>query len=79
MAKKAAAKPAPTAGLNAFYNDVARIADTTGLQISVADTKRVLACFFDVLATLPSDQAMDVVGKGLKLASKRASKSSPTP
>ena len=73
MAKKAT-KSTAGSGLNALYNEVARKADTDGLQISVADTKRVLACFFDALAKLPSNEAMDMIAKGLKLAGKRAAK-----
>ena len=43
MAKKKSVKAAT--GLNAVYTEVARVADTDGLQVTGADTKRVLACF----------------------------------
>ena len=46
MAKKT---PSANVGLPQIYNEVARRADTEGLQINVVETKRVLACFFDVL------------------------------
>lgn len=72
MAKKKSVKAAT--GLNAVYTEVARVADTDGLQVTGADTKRVLACFFDVLAGMPPGEAVDVVAKGLKLAEKRRSK-----
>ena len=57
--------------LTEIYNDVARKADTAGLHINVAETKRVLATFFDVLEDLSVADAFDIVGKGLKQAKKR--------
>lgn len=79
MAKKKATKAAvektPTkkkvSTLNDIYNEVARKADTDGLQISVAETKRVLACFFDVLDEYKPTEAFDFVAKGLKRAGTR--------
>jgi hypothetical protein len=57
--------------LTEFYNEVARRADTAGLKINVAETKRVLATFFDVLEDLSPCDAFDMVAKGLKQAGKR--------
>jgi hypothetical protein len=68
MAKK---KAAQTTNLNDFYNEVSRRADTEGLQINAAETKRVLACFFDVLQDYPPPIAMDLIAKGLKRAAAR--------
>ena len=68
MAKK---KSSNSGGLNAIYNEVARRADTEGLHISVAETKRVLACFFDVLEDHPPAVAFDLIAKGLKRAGGR--------
>ncbi|QDS91675.1 hypothetical protein FF011L_04070 [Roseimaritima multifibrata] len=67
--KKAAAKKAVT--LTSVYDDVARKADTAGLHINVAETKRVLATFFDVLEDLSTADAADIVAKGLKQAKGR--------
>ncbi|QDT05303.1 hypothetical protein K227x_37030 [Rubripirellula lacrimiformis] len=64
--KKAAA---PT--LNDIYDKVAARADTEGLNLNVAATKRVLACFFDVLEEYPSSTAFDFIAKGLKRAGSR--------
>ena len=68
MAKK---KAAQTTNLNDFYNEVSRRADTEGLQINAAETKRVVACFFDVLQDYPPPIAMDLIAKGLKRAAAR--------
>jgi hypothetical protein len=68
MAKK---KAATGTNLNEFYNEVARRADTDGLQINAAETKRVIACFFDVLQDYPPTIAMDLIAKGLKRAASR--------
>ncbi|MCM2370658.1 hypothetical protein [Aporhodopirellula aestuarii] len=67
--KTPAKKKAPT--LNDLYNEVSRKADTDGLKISVAETKRVLACFFDVLEDYKPAEAFDFVAKGLKRAGTR--------
>ncbi|WP_404308215.1 hypothetical protein [Neorhodopirellula lusitana] len=75
MAKKKAVKksvtPKKASTLNDIYNEVARKADTDGLQINVAETKRVLACFFDVLEDYKTADAFDFVAKGLKRAGAR--------
>ena len=57
--------------LSEFSNEVARRADTEGLKINVADTKRVIACFFDVLKDYPAGVAFDLIAKGLKRAGGR--------
>ena len=69
MAKKKAAAKAPT--LTEIYDKVAAKADTAKTQITVAETKRVLACFFDALEDYSAAEAMDLVAKGLKQAQKR--------
>lgn len=67
--KSTPSKKAPS--LNDIYNSVAARADTDGLQINVAETKRVLACFFDVLEDYKTADAFDLVAKGLKRAGMR--------
>ena len=61
MSKK---KTPTTANLNEIYNKVAAKADTDGLQINVAETKRVIASFFDVLEDYKAAEAFDFVAKG---------------
>lgn len=68
MAKK---KKAAAASLNDIYNEVARRADKEKIHINVAETKRVLACFFDVLEDQKPAVAFDVIAKGLKRAGTR--------
>ena len=65
--KKAAAR----GGLNAIDDEVARRADTAGVKINAAETRRVLACFFDVLADQKSKDAFDIIAKGLSKAGTR--------
>ena len=71
--------------LNQFYNHVARLTDTAGSKINVAETKRVLAVAFQEISKLPVAEAADVIAKGLaagaaknkpakKKAAKRATK-----
>lgn len=69
VAKKKTTKKAST--LNDIYNKVAAKADNENLQINVAETKRVLACFFDVLEDYSANEAFDFVSKGLKRAATR--------
>ena len=69
MAKKAKKKAARS--LNEIYDKVAKKADTQGTHITVAETKRVLACFFDVLEDYSVEEAFDFVAKGLKRAGQR--------
>lgn len=69
MAKKK--KPATTGSLNDIYNEVARRADKQKIKLNVAETKRVLACFFDVLEDQKPAVAFDVIAKGLKRAGTR--------
>ena len=70
MAKK---KAAAGMSLNDFYNEVAKCADTEGLQINAAETKRVLACFFDVLVDQPTSISVDIIAKGISRAQGRKS------
>ena len=67
--KKATGKKSIT--LSDVYNDVARKADTDKLKINAAETKRVLASFFDVLEDLSAADAADIIAKGLKQAKGR--------
>ena len=67
--KKTAKKKAPS--LTEIYDNVARRADTAGVKINVSETKRVLACFFDVLEDYKASEAIDLVSKGLKQAATR--------
>jgi hypothetical protein len=67
-AKKKKNKPAT---LSDIYDQVARKADTKKVKINVAETKRVLACFFDVLEDYKAADAFDFVAKGLKRAGGR--------
>jgi hypothetical protein len=69
MAKKKAKRPAYS--LNDIYDKVSRKAGTKGTQINVAETKRALACFFDVLEDYSPAEAFDFVAKGLKRAGQR--------
>lgn len=70
MAKKKATKK-KVANLNDLYNEVASKADTAGVKINVAETKRVLACFFDVLEDYSAAEAFDFVTKGIKRSAGR--------
>ena len=70
MAKKKATSKKP-ANLNDIYNQVAARANKNGVSINVAETKRVLACFFDVLEDYKAAEAFDFVTKGLKRAGGR--------
>lgn len=69
--KKTAKKPASAVSLADLYNQVARKADKAKIKINAAETKRVLACLFDVLEDQPPAVAFDLVAKGLKQAGKR--------
>ncbi|TWT51010.1 hypothetical protein Pla22_37860 [Rubripirellula amarantea] len=71
MAKKKATKKKAASNLNDIYNQVAAHADTDGVKINVAETKRVLACFFDVLEDQKPADAFDFISKGLKRAAGR--------
>lgn len=63
--KKSATKK-KSVNLSDLYNQVAAKADTAGVKLNVAQTKRVLACFFDVLEDYSAAEAFDFVAKGLK-------------
>lgn len=56
--------------MNEFYNEVSRRTDTGGTQINVAETKRVLAIAFQVLAEMSTKDALDIVAKGIAKATK---------
>lgn len=68
-AKTATKKKALT--LNDIYNQVAANADTQGVKINAAQTKRVIACFFDALEDYKAADAFDLVAKGLKRSAGR--------
>lgn len=57
--------------LGDFYNEVARLADTAKTKIGAADTKRVLAVAFSLLAKMDAADATDIVSKGLNTAKKK--------
>ena len=57
--------------LTDFYNEVSRRVDTEKTSISVAETKRVLAQAFMVLAEMDATQFADTVAKGLAIAKKK--------
>jgi len=60
--------------LNDFYNEVTKLTDTDKTQINAAETKRVLAVTFDLLAKMDSVELADTISKGLTQAQKRAMK-----
>ena len=65
--------------LNAFYNEVAKRADTGGTSITAAETRRVLSEAFQVLGSQDAAVATDIVAKGLAAAAKKAAaKKGPT-
>ncbi|MEM8668746.1 MAG: hypothetical protein AAGG48_14595 [Planctomycetota bacterium] len=57
--------------LNDVYNAVSRRTDTEGTKINVAETKRVLACFFDELQELTPQEFSEVLAKGTRQARDR--------
>ena len=60
--------------LTDFYNEVSRHTDTATTQINAAETKRVLAVAFQVLAQQDTTTVLTLVTKGLEAAKKKASK-----
>ena len=60
--------------LSDFYNEVSRLTDTDKTQINAAETKRVLAVAFDLLAKMDATEMADTLSKGLSQAKKRAAK-----
>ena len=48
-----------------FYNDVARLADTEGLEINVAATRRVLSLAFLKLAHMDATEYCDTVTRAM--------------
>lgn len=61
--------------LGDFYNRVSRRTDTNGTKINVAETKRVLACYFDELSRLSPADVAKIQARGLELASQRQRRS----
>ncbi len=59
--------------LTDFYNEVAAIADTEGTKISAAETKRVLACGFQILVEKceTPEEVLELVQKGMASARKK--------
>jgi hypothetical protein len=53
------------------YNEIAGRADSDPVKINVAETKRVIACFFDVLNECPAGETLRVIAKGLRRAGGR--------
>jgi hypothetical protein len=58
--------------LSEFYNEVSRITDTDETKINVAETKRVLACAFDVLRKKPAKDVMGLIAAGLEASHRRS-------
>ncbi|QDV24608.1 hypothetical protein [Aureliella helgolandensis] len=73
--KKATTKKSTTAPKSAtlsdIYNQVAVLANKRGVKLNVAETKHILACFFDVLENYKPVEAFEFVTKGLKRAGTR--------
>ncbi|MFK7768917.1 MAG: hypothetical protein AB8B55_16975 [Mariniblastus sp.] len=69
--KKATAKKKATTSLSDIYNEVAKRADKPGISVNATETKRVLACFFDVLEDHSPQVAFDLIAKGLKQSGTR--------
>lgn len=57
-----------TMNLTQFYDEVSRKTDTSGTQINVTETKRVLSEAFRVLATLPAGEVLALLAKGVQKA-----------
>lgn len=57
--------------LKAAYDQVSRRVDTDGTRINVSETYRVLSEFFVYLSRLPSDEALQLVAKGIANAKKK--------
>jgi hypothetical protein len=60
--------------LNEFYNEVARRADTGKIAVTAADTKRVLAVAFRLLASKDAATSSAIVAEGLALGAKKKGK-----
>lgn len=60
--------------LSDFYHEVSRRADTDKTKINVAETKRVLAQAFAVLAELSADEATALIANGLRVFKGKSSK-----
>lgn len=60
--------------LKKLYDRVSRKTDTCGTKINVAETSRVLACYFDELSRLSPKDVAEIQARGLSLAEKRRKK-----
>ena len=58
--------------LTEFYDEVARKADTPGTKIGAAETKRVLAVAFELMQGYDAATVLELIGKGLATAKKKA-------
>lgn len=58
-----------------LYDRVSRRTDTSGTKINVAETSRVLACYFDELSRLSPADVAKIQARGLELASQRRRRS----
>ena len=59
------------ATLSDLYDRVCRKSDMKTVKINAAETKRVIACFFDCLEDYSAAEAFDLVSKGLARAKSR--------
>lgn len=57
--------------LTELYNEISQTTDTDKTEINVAETKRVLAVAFTVLARHDTAEVLDVIAKGLVVAKKK--------
>lgn len=58
----------PINGLNDLYAEISRRTDTDGTKINVAETSRCCASLFSVLAELPTETVLQLVGRGIEVA-----------
>lgn len=54
--------------LNDLYSEIARRADTPTQHIGVDEVSRVSSKLFQVLAELPAEQVLQLVGHGIQVA-----------
>lgn len=57
--------------LTEFYNIISRRTDTSGTQINVAETKRVLSEMFILLDELGTSEALAVIARGVQKANSK--------
>jgi hypothetical protein len=65
-------KPKKAFTLSEIYEEVSQLTETKGTKINAAETRRVISAYHIVLANLDSDQAFQIVGKGIANARKSA-------